>query len=470
MGSYSREGYLALVAEVTENTAVKPTVFVPLMSEDIVTEWGVVPATPVSAERTMNLRGVSKIIAGPNGTLNVLAEPKTMGYFLKGVFGAVSSGQLMKMTSASGDWAIADTVTGGSSAKTATVAYVSTELDYILVTSPSGEFTDGETITNAGTGTGTLTQHDATVFGHQFTAPQSSLPTYTVEIGLADKAYRYTGVRFKGLDSVAQSDNIITAGISMVARAQFIHGRVTAIVSGGAGTKTIPMDQTTGLVAADSIKVYRPGTGFLDFSAASTKTHTVASVASETSITVTNLETALAVGDLIMLAPQTPSYTIDSEFSWIGGSQVRIGDAITATVAASATCIEDFEIVLMNDTEDRYCANGVNVLNRFPAATYLKGLTGNGSITKTYTDDVYLNRLRKSTETAIQVVHTGSQIGTTGQYYQIDWRLPKVIFDPFNANISEDDLLNQEMPFNLYNSSDDGFTMKALLVTDVTSY
>ena len=85
MGSYSREGYLALVAEATdaENVAVKPTVFVPLMSEDIVTEWGAVPATPVSGERTMNLRGVSKIIAGPNGTLNVLAEPKTVGYFLK---------------------------------------------------------------------------------------------------------------------------------------------------------------------------------------------------------------------------------------------------------------------------------------------------------------------------------------------------------------------------------------------------
>jgi hypothetical protein len=171
-----------------------------------------------------------------------------------------------------------------------------------------------------------------------------------------------------------------------------------------------------------------------------------------------------------MLAPQTPSYTIDKEFSWIGGSQSRIGTDLTTTVASSVTCVEDFEIVLTNDTEDKHCSSGVNQVDRFPAATYLKGLTGSGSITKTYVNDIYLDKLRNHTETALQVVHTGGQIGTTGQYYQLDWRAPKLIFDPFNANISEDDLLGQEMPYNLYYSTTDGFCHKCVLINDVASY
>lgn len=468
--SYSRLGYMAIKAETTENTAVLPNVFVPIMSEDIVTEWGETPAMPVSANRSINLRALDTAIPAPTGKISLLVEPKTIGHFLKGVFGAVSTGQLMRMSGSTGTWAIGDTVTGGTSAKTATVAYVSAEADYLLVTSPSGTFTVGETISNGSGASATLVSHDATVYGHQFTAPQSSLPTYTVEIGLQNEAYRYAGVRFPSI-SLSQKDNIIVAELGVSARSEFKHARVTASLSSGAGAKTILLDQTTGLVASDTIKVFRPSTGlFLDFSATSVKTHTIGTVASETSITITNLETSLAVGDLIVLAPQTPTYTIVDEFTWIGGSTVKSSTTVTLALAATADSVEDFSLELMNEVEPRHSANGTNVVNRFPAKTFLKGLTGTGKINRTYTDPTYLDKLRNGTSIAFQIKNQAGQIGSTIQYYTLDMRVPKALFTPFNPSISEDDLLNQEMVYDMYYDSTSGYFGKCLLVNDITSY
>jgi len=110
------------------------------------------------------------------------------------------------------------------------------------------------------------------------------------------------------------------------------------------------------------------------------------------------------------------------------------------------------------------------VVNRFPATNFLKGLTGSGKLNRTYTDQTYLDKLRNSTATALQVKHVGQQIASTGIYYTLDFRTPSVRFTAFNPSISEDDLLNQEMNFDMYYSSTDGYFHKALLINDVTSY
>lgn len=469
--SYSRLGYFALKVETSENVAVKPDVFVPLMSEDIVTEWGQIPAQPIAGNRSLNLRPLDTAIAAPSGSVNVLIEPKTIGYFLKAVFGAVSTGRIMTLTGSNGAFTVGETITGGTSSKTAIVVAMSSELDYVLISTPSGAFTLGETLTGASSGkTAVLANYDSSVYGHQFTAPQSSLPTYTIEIGYQNECIRLTGVRFNAFNSVAQSDNVITAEIGLLARSEFKHARITAITTSGAGAKTLTLDQSTGLAAGDTIKLYRPGTGYLDFSAASVKTHTIGTVATELTITITNLETSTAVGDLIVLAPQTPSYTIDSEFTWIGGSTVKIANTLTLALAATADSIEDFELTLTNEIEAMHGANGTNVVNRFPAKHFLKGLTGEGKMNRTYTDPTYLDRLRNGTSTAIQVKHTGNLIGSTTFNYALDWRTPKAIFKPFNPSLSEDDLMAQEMTFDMYYDTTSGFFQKALLITDVTVY
>lgn len=471
--SYSRLGYLALKLEATENTAVKPNKFIPFLSEDIVAEWGVTPATPIAANRTRNIRKVITAIPAPAGTINLQVEPKTIGWFLKGLSGALITGLYLPISSVVGTFVVGETITGGTSAATGVIVAISSELDYLLVTISSGTFTAaGEAITGgSSSATANIGVNAATVYGHQTLAPQTSLPTYTVEIGFQNEAYRYTGVRFNGIDPFAQADNIITAAVNMTARSVFHHARVTAAVNSGSGSKTIPLDQTTGLLATDTVKVFRPSTGaFLDFSASSVKTHTVGTVPGETSITVTDLQTSLAVGDLLMLAPQTPSYTVDNEFSWIGGSTVKMASTMVLALAATADSIEDFEVSLVNELEAKHGANGTNVVNRFPTKNFLKGLTGTGKFTRTYTDMAYLDKLRNNNANSVQVKHIGSQIGSTGVYYTLDLRIPSAVFSAFNPNMGDDALLNQEMNFDMYDNTTSGFLMKALLINDVTAY
>ena len=469
--SYSRLSYVAIKVETTENTAVTPDTFVPFMSEDIVTEYQPTPAMPVSANRTKNLRPVKVAIPAPTGNISLLLEPRTIGHFLRGIFGTVTSGRYAAISGVTGTFQVGETITGGSSSATATVIAVSDQANYLLIGTPTGTFTDGETITGGtSSASATLAQVDTSVYGHEFKAPQSSLPTFTVEFGYANEAIRYTGVRFNALNSVGQSDNIVTAENGVIARGEFKHAKVTAITTSGAGSKTITVDQTTGLVAGDSVKVWREGTGFLDFSAASVKTHTIDSITSETAFVVTNLETSLAVGDRIVIAPQTPSYSISNEFFWIGGSVAKVAATADALIAASATCIEDFELNLTNEIEPRHCATGINFINRFPSNNYLKGIEAGGRINKTYGDINLLTKLRDNTAQAIGIKHTGGEIGTTGQYYSLDWVWPNVQYNNFNPSISEDALLEQEVEFTGFYSSSDGYLAKAVLVNDVTSY
>lgn len=472
MGSYGRTGYMAVIAETSENVAVKPTNFIPFMSEDIVPEWGSTPAMPIAANRSRQLRPIGTAIEAPSGTVDLEVEPKTIGFFLKGVFGALTSGRFFPISSVTGTFVVGETVTGGTSSATATIVAVSKEADYLLMGAPTGTFTAaGEAITGGTSGaTATLGVNSSTVYGHQGLAPQNSLPTFTVEFAFDNEAYRYTGVRFPSIQ-LAQKDNIITAQVGLFARAVFHHGRVTAALSSGSGSKTITLDQTTGLVAGDTIKVFRPSTGaFLDFSASNVKTHTVGTVASETTITVTDLQTALAVGDLVMLAPQTASYSVDKEFSWIGGTVARLSStSLTAALSASGDSIEDFELKLNNEMEGRHGANGVNVINRFPAKNFLKGLTGEGKFNRTYTDMSYIDMLRKSTSVAAAIQHIGSEISTNINY-RLEWRVPSFVFDAFNPSMADDDLLDQEMSYKTYYNSTSAFEHKVLLVNTTSSY
>lgn len=464
---------MAIKKETTENTAVTPTVFVPFLSEDIVTEWGGTFSKSIVGNRSVNFRPVDHAVPAPTGTVTIQVEPVTFGHFLRGVTGAATSGRYIPITSASGTFTVGETITGGTSSATAVITAVSSEDDYLLTGAFTGTFTAGETITGGTSSvTATLTKASSLVYGHQFVLPQTTLAdTYTVEFGFDNEAYRYTGVRFNAI-KFNQTDNVITAAITITARNEFKFGRVTAITSSGAGAKTITVDQTTGLAASDSIKLFRPSTGtFIDFSAASVKTHTVGSITNETSFTITNLETSTAVGDLVMLAPQTDTYSVQKEFIWAGGATLKSASTITAALSASVDNIEDFEITLQNNLEPRHAAVGSNVKHRFPAVVFTAGFDATGTLMRTYTDMTYLDKLRQSTQTAIQLLTTSEVIATATTFnYLMDIRIADARFTAFNANFAEDDLLNQDMPFQMFNSTSDGYVSKILLVNLATSY
>lgn len=473
MGSYSRTAYLALRKETTEGTALTPNVFIPLLSEDIVTEWGDVAAQPVANNRALNIRSVGTAIPAPTGTITLQVEPRNLPHFLLGVGGAVTTGRYVPITSPSAAFTVGETITGGSSACTATVTAYDSEGTYILSGAPSTTFTDAETITGSSSAsTATVTKFDTAAYGHQFLMPQTTDETYTVEIGFDNEAYRYTGVRFNAI-TYNQSDNVLTLEVTITARYEFKHARVTAVTTSGAGAKTITVDQTTGLVASDSIKLYRPSTStFQDFQAASDQIHTINAVSSETAFTITDLQVSTVVGDLIVLSPQTPSYAVGNELAWIGQSVVTLSTTMDLVLSAGTTeSIEDFELTIENAIEPRHAANGINVKDRFPATSFLAGFQGSGSISRTYTDPEFLDKLRKSRRFAMRVLTTGAALPTATDFnFLVDIRIPDALHQPFNPSISNDDLLNQEMPFELYYNSTDGFALKVLVVNENTAY
>lgn len=465
---YSRLAYCAIRAETTENTPLTPNVFIGIKGFDVNTDYAVVPSSPILADRNTRINALKGPVAAPTGTISLQLEPKTAGYFLKSIFGAVNTGRYFPISAVTGTFTVGETVTGGTSAATATVVAVSAEGDYLLMSAPTGTFTAaGEAITGGtSSATATLGVNAATVYAHEFKAPQNSLPTFTMEIGYSNEAIRFTGVRFHGLNSVKHEDNVITMELTVTARAEFKFGRVTAAVTAGSN-KAIPVDQTLGLTTADTIKVWRPSTGvFKDLSGSGVKTSTISSISAGVSVTIGTLTDALAEGDLLMLAPQTPSYSLGKEFTWIGGSVAKLASTSTLAISASAASIEEFELSIMNELEPRHAANATGMAGRFPTANHLKGFNGNGMIKLAYTDMTLADRMRNVTQTAFQIVHTGEQIGSTGVYYTLDWRISNARFNPFHPALGEDALLDVEANFDFFRDATTGYTAKALLVTD----
>ena len=362
---------------------------------------------------------------------------------------------------------VGDTVTGAGSSKTAVVAAVNEGSGILIVTAASGNFTANEKITGTGGAIATLIFCNTTVYGYYGKLPAeiTTGATYTLQFNYADSAIRYMGVRFVALDSLAQSNNIMVAGFKVMTQGAFRHARVTASTTSGA-TKTITVDQTYGLVAGDTIKLYRPGTGFMDFSGSAVKTNTIVAVPTATTFTVANLQVPTAVGDYVELAPQTPTYTVGNNFAWVGGSNAYVGDTV-ATM--SSYPIEDFTLVIENAFEDRHTAQGTTIADRFPATLIQKGLTSKGTFKTWYQNEELVAKTRTNTPQALQITTQGDQIGTTGVYNTLQITYPAIQFAPLQTNIAPDAIIENAVTFDGYYSSS-GFEVYCLYITDVSSF
>jgi hypothetical protein len=467
MNFYSRVASASLIKEVSPNVGLTPNVFFGFNEEDIATDYQFTPSMPVIGNRSKNINPVKNIIPAPEGTLTMYIEPKTFGHFLNGFGGGVVSGRIIPFTNlAVAVFAVGETITGTTSTETATILFVGE--DYLVVGSPSGDFDAAETITGGTSGaTATVTRYATTVYGHAVEIPKDNAVTYSMQFNFPEHAIRYMGVRVTGIDSVGQEDNIITAGVKIMAQSQFRHALVTAITTSGAGAKTITVDQTQGLVAGDSIKIWRPGTGFIDFLSAGVKTHTIGTVPTALTLTVTNLQTSLAVGDILVLAPQTPSYSVAGEFAWIGGSTVEMGATI-ATLAEE--CIEDFTFVLNNEYESRHCAVGKTLADRFPQHIIQKSLEITGTFNTAYENEEFQKYQRANEQIVVRFKTLGGQIAATGFDYELRILVPDARFNPSQTSIGQDDVVNEELSIMAFHDNSVGAMARVLLVNDITSY
>lgn len=464
--TYSRKGYMALKKETTENTAVVPNVFVPFNDESVAVDYSYTPAVPISGSRSVNRRAVLNKIPAPAGVININVEPKTIGYFLEAIFGDLTTGNYVTISNISGTFNTTNLVTFVGSGATATPVFVGD--NFILFGAYTGTPVATDTLSQAVSGaTADVDLVDATavVKGHAAKLPAEFSNTFTVEFGLADRAHRYIGCKFHSIDALGQSDNIITAGIQMMARSAFRHAKCNAATAGSAVATTV--DTTQGLVTGDTVKVFRPSTGaFIDLSGVGGKTTTV-TVTSTTVATLATVTDNILLGDLLMLAPQTPSYTIDSEFPWSGGAQVSVG----ATKDSFATeNVEDFSMVIASELEERHAATGTGIANRFPVALLQKGLTGNGSFKMYNQNEEFIGKMRLNTASAIKLRCEGGQIAALGINYAFEIIYPEVQFDAYQLSLSADDLVEEEIPFTALHNTSAAYLAQVLLVNNVASY
>jgi len=57
---YSKLGYIALIKETTAGTAITPTTYCELLSEDMLVNWDFTAANTIAGNRSMNLRPKKK--------------------------------------------------------------------------------------------------------------------------------------------------------------------------------------------------------------------------------------------------------------------------------------------------------------------------------------------------------------------------------------------------------------------------
>lgn len=84
---YSKFGYLAIRKESSEGTPLTPNIYLELLSEDIVVNYNIQPVQPIAGKIDMNLRSVKDKIS-VTGTVTATIDPKNVGYFLANFFGA----------------------------------------------------------------------------------------------------------------------------------------------------------------------------------------------------------------------------------------------------------------------------------------------------------------------------------------------------------------------------------------------
>jgi len=224
--------------------------------------------------------------------------------------------------------------------------------------------------------------------------------TYTIDAQRADApwAHRYFGVYFTTIE-FSKSDNGMQATITCTPRKVFQNARVTSAVNSGT---TLAVDQTSGLHAEDTILVLDKADGFT-----TVKELAITSVDSEVSLTVATIDVQLDVGDIVVIKSATTyTYSQCDPFQFMHGTVFKTGADIDNTAEMT---VEDFTLSLGNEVEARYGSGG-NEINRFPYAMIVKGYTAEGSITKYYDSETYLDLLRKNAKFPLRVTMLGTEV------------------------------------------------------------
>lgn len=187
-------------------------------------------------------------------------------------------------------------------------------------------------------------------YTHVFEPSNTTDPnSYTLDISNVSQVIRYFGVQASKFTPSFDNGEMM-AEFDISALGSF-SGREIASVAATVVTLKTDYDPnpTNGLVATDLVRLYKASDGtFQDF--------TVSSLTA-TTVTLSGSPAAISAGDMFVLRPATPTYSLSTPFTWARTQVFFAVDAATAqtasATAANQTRLEDgLEVVVTHDFED----------------------------------------------------------------------------------------------------------------------
>lgn len=500
---YSKLGYIAVIKETTAGTAIKPTTYCELLSEDMLVDWAFTAANTIAGNRSMNLRPIKNKVSPVSGSVTFLVEPTTIGHWLTGFFGAATDTTLQASTSFQHDFTPQTTLKSYTiDVQAAGDAWVTryfgariSELSFSIQDNKlqcaaglmaQKAFTNARVTVAIGSGT-TLTVDQTsglttadTIKVYSNTAPSTLLATLTISAVVSETVLTVSTIGA----SIAVDDIVVIASSTPTYSLSN-----ELIWSGGAqayfGTGTNPVDNTTASTNTETFELTL--TNDLEARWAATGNDVIDRFPSN--ILVKGITAGGKFSHFHLNAEQLDQLrqqeTIGVRFDFLGSvitansaaaasGTIESDGAGTVTVTADATgeAGNDWNITVVQGTGALSAAlSGKNITVTLDAvagnntvalvATAVAALTGVGA-TSSGSGNV------TTTDNPNKFNLSGGRDASEVQKLRFDF--PDARFLPFNSPLTEDDIVNEEIEFTGYRQSADRTEVKVRLRNATSAY
>lgn len=314
-----------------------------------------------------------------------------------------------------------------------------------------------------GTHAVTTVSSDTSAYKHTLDMDQLTLPSFTVEQqkgGVASSdtyKQKYQTLRSFGtfVDEfeISAKDEEISLAVKTKCLGIFQTAKLTADVTAGS-TKTIYLDNMEGLVATDTLNIYK--------TTPLSETITVTSVAPTTkSIVVPTLVApyTVALGSKVELIPIAASFPDDDVIFSFFHCAFQEGADITAAASAAVSNYEDWTFTYTNQLEQRWGS-----LRQSASVIAPKGAGAKIKFTKYFTDVAKRDQWRAMTPTALIItINNGQVISATDTNltkYQTVIKCPKVVITSYEMPTGTDELYAESIEAEVFYDKTAGYACR----------
>lgn len=198
-------------------------------------------------------------------------------------------------------------------------------------------------------------------YTHTYALAASPNPnSYTLDISLVSQVVRFWGVQASKMELAYQGDEL-QPKITVSALGSFYGAEVASVATNTITvTTTHDPNPTNGLVVGDLVAIKSPDGTRVN--------NTTISAITATTVTVAAAGTA-AAGDMLVIRPATPSYTLLPVFVW-PNNQFCFGATAAAALSATQTRLEPGSVVTI--THDFKSDDGENRSGAFDPASLIR--------------------------------------------------------------------------------------------------